>query len=252
MIDARTLQHFLNLAGSYGLIEDGQFGPKSFTAARDYLADRRYPATWPDDRTLVALSQLFLNATINTRLTVDGLAGPQTNAALAAYNSKAIIPTPTIWPRQRDVPGFFGEDPHSAPMAYVTPPFTMFEEYDRLPSQRVSRFMCHRLVKEPIQRIFAATLEHYGAADVRRLDLDIFSGCRVIRIVTGGIGYSMHSWGIAYDSDAAHNEFRDSWTESAFSKSAYKPWVEFWYAEGAINLGRERNYDAMHFQFARL
>ncbi len=112
--------------------------------------------------------------------------------------------------------------------------------------------MCHMLVKAPIQRILRGVLEHYGAAQIRQLNLDIFSGCRVIRIITGGVGYSMHSWGVAYDGDAAHNEFRSTWSQGAFSKPIYKRWVELWYEEGAINLGLERNYDPMHFQFPRL
>ncbi len=264
MIAARTLQHFLNIAGGYRLVEDNDFGPKSLTASRDYLADRRYPSTWPDSRTYIAIEQLFLNATIGSGLLVDGIAGRKTAAARAEYEGLRIKPEPssigpaappspiTRWPRQRDVPNFFGKDPRTAPMAYVTPPFTMYANYSRRSSDRVSRFMCHKLVKDPITRILNAAVEHYGEAGLRRLNIDIFSGCRVIRRVTGGTGYSMHSWGIAYDSDAAHNEFRDTWRESAFFRAEYKPWIDFWYAEGAINLGRERNYDPMHFQFPQL
>jgi hypothetical protein len=104
-----------------------------------------------------------------------------------------------------------------------------------------------------VQRILNAALDHYGATQLRKLNLDIFSGCKVVRRITGGTGWSMHSWGIAIDIDAAHNEFDEQDYEgAAFAKPVYKPWVDLWYAEGAINLGRERNYDWMHFQFARL
>lgn len=250
MIDAKTLQNFLNIAGGYRLIEDGDFGAKSFTASRDYLADRRYPATWPDPRTYVAIEQMYLNATIQAGLLVDGIDGP---ATAAARTQLAIsVNRPAIWPRQRDVPAFFGADPRTAPMAYVTPPYTMYADYARRSGDRVSRFMCHKLVKDPITRILHATLEHYGASEVRRLNLDIFSGCRVVRIITGGVGWSMHSWGIAVDIDAANNEFRDTWASGKMDGPEYKAFVDFWYGEGAINLGRERNYDPMHFQFARL
>lgn len=251
-IPARSLQHFLNLAGSYGLVEDGNFGPKSFAAARDYLADRRYPATWADDRTLIALQQLFLNATINAGLLVDGIAGAKFAAALAKYESVGSTPVRMVWPRQRDVPAFFGENPRTAPTAYVTPPYQLYADYARKPEHRVSRFMCHQLVKDPITRILNAAVEHYGAPKLRKLNLDIFSGCRVIRRITGGVGYSMHSWGIAIDWDAANNQFKDTWASGKMDGAEYKFWVDLWYAEGAINLGRERNYDPMHFQFARL
>lgn len=269
MIDNKTLQGFLNMAGNYNLAVDGQFGLQSFNAARDYLADRRYPATWSDDRTMIALQQLFLNTTMNAGLLVDGMAGPKFNAALDVYEGKAVPqpqahtspikpppvlnkPVRTIWPRQRNVPAFFGENPRTVPTAYVTPAYQMYSDYARRPANRVSRFICHKLVKDPLQRIFAATLEHYGPDRIRKLNLDIFSGCKVVRRITGGSGWSMHSWGIAVDMDAANNEFKDTWASGHMDGPDYEAFVGFWYAEGAINLGRERNYDPMHFQFARL
>lgn len=262
MIDAKTIQHFLNVAGDYGLAEDGAFGVKSYSAGRDYLADRRWTATFPDARTYIQLEQAFLNATMNAKLLIDGVAGPQTLTALDAYKRGSIGPivvppkAPSVprtkWPRQRDVPAFFGKNPRTAPMAYVTPAYQMYADYRRRPEHRVSRFMCHKLVRDPITRILNATLEHYGADEIRRLNLDIFSGCRVIRIITGGVGYSMHSWGIAVDIDAANNEFRDTWASGKMDGPEYKAFVDFWYGEGAINLGKERNYDPMHFQFPGL
>lgn len=252
MIDNKTLQHFLNIAGNYGLVEDGQFGLKSFTAGRDYLADRHYSATWPDERTLVALSQLFFNQTSNAGLLVDGLLGAKTNAALAAFEAGDLTPDRVIWPRQRDVPAFFGAITPSN-QEYVTVPYTIYADYERLPSQRVSRIQCHRKVRPAVERILKRTLAHYGEAKIRQLNLDIFSGSRVVLRITGGTGYSMHSWGIALDWDAAHNEFDQQASEgAAFAKPSYQPWLQFWYDEGAINLGRERNYDWMHMQFARL
>ncbi len=74
----------------------------------------------------------------------------------------------------------------------------------------------------------------------------------MIRRITVGEAYAMHSWGIAIDWDAANNQFRDTCASGKMDGAEYKFWVDLWYAEGAINLGRERNYDPMHFQFARL
>ncbi|MDQ3024171.1 MAG: hypothetical protein M3R04_07300 [bacterium] len=252
MIDAKVIQHFLNIAGGYGLVEDGQFGPKSYTAGRDYLADRRYPATWDDERTYIALEQLFLNATINAGLLVDGVSGPKTLAAIAAYEATTIKPVPTVWPRQRDVPAYFGAITMDN-QVYVDVPYTMYEDYQRLPSQLVTRICCHRKVAAALGRILARTKAYYGADKIRRYNLDIFSGSRVVRIITGGVGYSMHSWGIAFDFDAAHNQFnQQSWEGADFAEPRFQQWIDFWYDEGAISLGRERNYDWMHFQMARL
>ncbi len=252
MIDPKTLQNFLNTAGGYGLIVDGQFGLRSYTATRDYLADRGYPATWTDARTYIALEQLFLNATIGAGLLVDGVDGPQTEAARVAYKNLATLPQPVLWPRQSSVPTFFGAITLEN-QEYAQVPYPMYADYGRLSAHRVSRIMCHRKVRPHVERVLKRALVHYGATQIRKLNLDIFSGSRVVRRITGGTGYSMHSWGIAFDFDAAHNEFdQQSWEGAAFAKTIYAPWIKFWYDEGAINLGRERNYDWMHFQFARL
>ena len=264
MIDGKTLQHFLNAVGRYGLATDGWFYAKSYAAARDYLGKLRYPTTWSDQRTYVAIEQLFLNSSMSAGLLVDGIVGSKTVDARAAYAKKLIKPKTTVkpkaapaspksqWPRQKDVPAFFGQDPRKIPLAYVVPRFTLYADYARKPSHKVSRFACHKLVKPALQRIFDTALEIYGEKDLRKLNLDIFSGCRVVRRITGGSGWSMHSWGIAVDIDAANNEFRDTWASGKMDGAEYKPYVDLWYAEGAINLGRERNYDPMHFQFARL
>lgn len=250
MIDAKTLQQFLNVAGNYGLVTDGIFGPKSYAAARDYLADLRYPATWADSRTYVAIEQLFLNSAINAGLLVDGIDGPKTQAARASYEGLSTAPQPRIWPRQRDVPDFFGAIT-TTNQTYAQVPYPMFGDYKR--SIRVTQIQCHKLVRPHVERVLKRTLAFYGLEKIRRYNLDIFSGSRVVRKITSGVGYSMHSWGIAFDFDAAHNEFdQQSWEGAAFSQPRYVSWLQFWYDEGAINLGKERNYDWMHFQFARL
>jgi hypothetical protein len=252
MLDAKILQNFLNVVGGYGLVVDGQFGPRSYTAARDYLSDLRYPSTWSDSRTYVALEQLFLNATIGAGLLVDGLDGAKTQAARSAFLATGLSPQYVVWPRQSGVPAYFGEITLEN-QTRVEVPYTMYADYQRLSSQRVYSIMCHKKVATHLDRILRRTAAHYGAELLRRYNLDIFSGSRVVRRITGGVGYSMHSWGIAFDFDAAHNEFnQQSWEGAAFAKSHYATWLKHWYDEGAINLGKERNYDWMHFQFARL
>ncbi len=251
-IPYKTIQHFLNVARNYGLLEDDNFGLKSFTAGRDYLASRGYPATWSDARTYIALEQLFLNATIGAGLLVDGYDGAQTEAARSRYFGYNLTPEPVLWPRQTYVPTYFGAITLEN-QTYVEVPYPMYEDYERLASQRVSRIMCHKKVQTHLERILRRTLPHYGSTTIRKMNLDIFSGSRVVRIITGGVGHSMHSWGIAFDFDGNNNRFnQQSWEGAAFAKASYAAWLKFWYDEGAINLGKERNYDWMHFQFARL
>jgi len=68
----------------------------------------------------------------------------------------------------------------------------------------------------------------------------------------------MHSWAIAFDFDPENNGYRssknprDGHPKAEFSDPVYDRWFQMWEAEGAISLGRERDYDWMHILFARL
>jgi hypothetical protein len=68
----------------------------------------------------------------------------------------------------------------------------------------------------------------------------------------GGSSWSMHAWGIAVDIDPERNSLYTTWKNAQMSKPEYEKFVQFWYDEGAINLGKERDFDPMHFQFAKL
>jgi hypothetical protein len=62
----------------------------------------------------------------------------------------------------------------------------------------------------------------------------------------------MHSWGIAFDFDPDHNQLKWDHTRASFARPEYKKWLDLWEEEGAVSLGRARDYDWMHIQFARL
>ena len=85
-----------------------------------------------------------------------------------------------------------------------------------------------------------------------RLGLDLFGGCFNYRPMRGGTALSMHSWGIAYDGDPERNQLRWGRDRAEFAKPAFDPFWAIVEAHGAVSLGRARNYDWMHFQFANL
>lgn len=247
MIDALTLQHFLNIQGvTPGLVEDGDFGDRSFAGSKSVLYDNgvQVTAAWTKGRIYVAVEQLFLNKTMKAGLIVDGLAGPATNAALDAYAASALV-VRHVWPKQSGVPEYFGPISH-ANQSYAQLPYTMFGDYAR--TIKVTRFECHEKVRASVERIFRRALAHYGLAEIRRLNLDIFSGCRVVRRITSGVGWSMHSWGIAIDIDAAHNDFSWHRNKAVMDNPDRAFFVQCWLDEGWLSLGRERDYDWMHFQ----
>jgi peptidoglycan hydrolase-like protein with peptidoglycan-binding domain len=252
VVEAKTLQTFLKTEGYYTGNIDGIFGPKSLAASRaDLIANKVKAQTWSNARTIVGINQLFLNKVNDARLVVDGVMGPRTNDALYIYNTTLLRDIVTFWPRQVDVranTSIFGKP--GTNQAMVELPYTMYGDYDR--KIRVNAFQCHAKVESSLKRIFARTLQYYGAEQIRKLNLDIFSGCYNYRPTTGSSSLSLHAWGIAVDVDAAHNQMDESNDEAVFAKPVYGPFLDFWEDEGWVNLGRARNYDWMHFQAARL
>jgi hypothetical protein len=112
----------------------------------------------------------------------------------------------------------------------------------------VTKMRCHRLVANRFVAIFNDLLAHYGLAELKRLGIDLFGGCFSFRKMRGGNDYSRHSWGIAIDLDPARNGLKQSSKTAQFAKAEYRPMIDIFYKHGFVSLGRERNYDWMHFE----
>lgn len=157
----------------------------------------------------------------------------------------------TLWPRQSALTGFFGPAGEPACTAgSVKLPFPFVIAWDT--SQRITRFSCHQKVAADFTGIFAEAAAHYGEKQFRALRLDRFGGCYNYRKMRGGSRLSMHAWGIAVDLDPERNGLKVSAPKAAFSAEAYVPFWKIVEAHGAVSLGRVRDFDWMHFQFARL
>lgn len=148
------------------------------------------------------------------------------------------------WPHQSEVEDFFGEVGTNQVKCVL--PFTMVLAWDT--GTKINSYSCHKLVKEPMERIWKRVLDHYGYEKIRELRLHYFGGCLNVRKMRGGSSWSMHSWGIAVDIDPARNALNMNAEEATLSKPEYKKYWEFVYDEGAIGLGPERDYDWMHWQ----
>jgi hypothetical protein len=163
--------------------------------------------------------------------------------------ASAIVHQPTVWPRQSGVADYFGPPANSQVMLGL--PYPMKLAWDS--GQEIHRFSIHAKVAESAGRVFGQTLGHYGIERIRHLRLDRFGGCFNVRPMRGSASRpSMHSWGIAIDFDPERNQLRWGRDRAHFARADYKPFLDFWEAEGWISLGRERNYDWMHVQAARL
>jgi len=253
MLDERTMQRWLKELGYYTGEIDGMSGETLNTAIAEMAIATGLDITnWDEARRHMAAEQLFLRDH-GFATDIDGLYGPATQAAHNAYIIKdtdvdqpevEIAHQPTTWPRQKDVPAFYGEMGKNQEM--IVPPYQMW--YGKIPVEHIS---VHKRVAASAIRAFQNIHAHYGD-QVKTLGLDQYSGSLNVRRMRGGSNWSMHSWGIAIDFDAPHNDLNWDHTRARFAKPEYRKFFDCWYAEGWISLGRERDYDWMHVQAARL
>lgn len=139
--------------------------------------------------------------------------------------------------------------PNETGAGYLTTielPYPMKLAWDR--TTFVRRMSCHKLLAGKFKAVFEDILKHYGLAEIERLQIDIFGGCFNYRKMRGGSDWSKHSWGIAIDLDPARNKLKESSKTARFARPEYKPMIDIFYKHGFISLGREKNYDWMHFE----
>jgi hypothetical protein len=190
-------------------------------------------------------------------LKADGIVGPLTKAALwpdalperDSDPPERLVPrSASPWPRQGDVPAFFGATGGNQVMLEL--PFAMRLAWKK--TTVVRRFSIHAKVHDSAVRAFARIAETYDAAKRREMGIDLFGGCLNVRKMRGGSRWSMHSWGIAIDFDPARNPLRGDIRKSRLMQPDADAFWRAWEDEGWVSLGRTAGFDAMHVQAARL
>ena len=114
----------------------------------------------------------------------------------------------------------------------------------------VNSMMCHKLVADNFTAVFNEILSVYGYDKIKELGIDLFGGCFNYRKMRGGNALSMHSYGLAIDLDPARNLLKESSKTARFARPEYKAMIDIFYKHGFISLGREKNFDWMHFQIS--
>ena len=180
-------------------------------------------------------------------LHADGIVGPQT---LRAITSALHIPEIPSWPTQQAVrsgTSIFGPPGREENLVSIIPAYPLIYEGKTVRSIRV-----HRLLAQHVKQALHEVLGHYGEAEIRRLGLNLYGGCYNFRPTATGRSLSMHAWGIALDFSPAANAYALKAPRASLSHADCTAWWQIWENHGAVSLGRERNFDWMHLQFAQL
>jgi hypothetical protein len=246
-----------NIQKWLGLPDDGLWGPATQRAARAKLEQPE----WTRNQLIIGCQQMMMKEAGLDISTIDGKAGPEFRAAQEKWQNGQIAdsfktsdedaedhPVKNNWPRQSDVPDFYGRVGENQIM--VDLPYTLKIAWDT--DKTVKRMSLHKKVGASAVRVLKAVLEHYGKDELEKLGLTLWGGSLNVRKMRGGNSYSMHSWGIAIDWDPDRNEMRMDHTKARFAKEEYEFWWDAWEAEGWVSLGRARDFDWMHVQAARL
>lgn len=142
--------------------------------------------------------------------------------------------------------------PNQTGAGYLTQidlPYPMRLAWDK--NVKVRRISCHRNIAKPLLNVFNDLLSHYGYEKIISLGIDLFGGCFNFRAMRGGSSWSSHAWALAIDLDPDRNRLKETSKTARFARPEYKPMIDIFYKHGFISLGREKNYDWMHFEYAR-
>lgn len=270
-----AMQMFLQKEGHYKGAIDGKLGPKSYDGIAMLIQSYGISTKgWSKNKLAVAGEQALYKSLKIDVGAIDGIDDHVMGNARDVYQAKltldfrdnveklveakVVTPIPVktsgkvtpvrAWPRQSECSSFYGKVGTNQDTAIM--PYEMRLAWEQ--KSKVTKFSCHRLVKAPIERIFQRTLDHYGYEKIKELNLHLWGGCLNVRKMRGGSSWSQHSWGIAVDMDPDNNQLKWGKDRATFAKPIYNKYWEFVYDEGAISLGKERNFDWMHFQFSRL
>lgn len=271
----KLIQKSLADAGFYKATIDGDRGPKTNAAVEAALSARGAAIgsdwrTWSDKRQAVGYLQLLCRDKGIDSGDFDGWWGPQTDFAFESLatlvetgqpeplwrDDEPLDVNPNRWPKQTQagLTGFYGDhgvpDGFTPPMTRVECPWVLKLDWNR--NEKVSKISVHSKVAESLGRVLSKVHAHYGDAEIQRLGLDLYGGSYSPRKKRGGSTWSAHSWAIALDFNPSENQLKWGRDRAAFARPDYDDWWRFWEEEGWISLGREKNFDWMHVQAAKL
>jgi hypothetical protein len=141
----------------------------------------------------------------------------------------------------------YGQPGDASLQTICTSPFPMRIAWKK--NQTITRFQCHKLVKDRLEMALKEILDHYGLAKIKELGIDLWGGCLNVRLMRGSKSkWSRHAWGIAIDLDPERNGLKTSWAKSQFSKPEYRKMIEIFEKYAFVSYGKSKGFDSMHFE----
>lgn len=101
------------------------------------------------------------------------------------------LPSKNVWPRQDDVPAFYGAV--GTNQTSIEVPFDMYLAWDK--STRARKITLHERVAASGLAALESIASTYSTKERADLGINLFSGSLNVRRMRGGTRYSMHSWG---------------------------------------------------------
>lgn len=181
----------------------------------------------------------------------DGIPGPATATAIAEHLGIDLTDHPQSaanrWPIDNAAAmlAFYGDI--GTGHTQITPPYPLL--YEGRPLKTIT---VHGRIALDVTRALEQVLSQYGHDEIKRLRLNRFDGCYNPRKKRGGTTWSTHAFAAALDFAAEHNQLNQDHRTALFAKPEYEAWWRAWENVGALSLGRTRDFDWMHIQFARL
>lgn len=131
-------------------------------------------------------------------------------------------------------------------LVQITLPYPMRLAWDT--KTKVTKISCHKKIAQRLLKVFNELLDAYGYDTLVKLGIDIYGGCFNYRVMRGGTQLSRHSWAVAIDLDPKNNGLKTPYLKAKFSGKSYAKMMDIFYKHGFLNLGKERDYDTMHFE----
>jgi len=220
---------------------------------------------WSTKRKAIASLQLLCSENNIEAGKIDGLYGPQTDAAsglLLQLNSTegiargfgdivSLRENPHGFPLEnmQHLTGYYGS-PCEIQLVRVPCPWQLRLDWDLAKATR--HISIHEKLSVSLSNILDKVYVYYGDEGIKKHGLDRYGGSYNCRKKRGSMSsWSTHAWGISIDWFPSKNKLKWRSDRASLAHPDLDYWWEVWEQEGWLSLGRSEDRDWMHIQAAK-